>query len=97
MSLLERGGAESERIRNRLRSIPPDDVATTIVSYEEQTRGWLARIAQVSAPERQIVQYAKLKRQLQNYCRVAVLDFDERSAQEFAGLQQAKIRIGTRT
>ncbi len=44
-SLIEYGGTEYERIRARLRTVPPDDVATTIISYEEQTRGWLARIA----------------------------------------------------
>jgi len=32
MSLLERGGAEGETLRMRLRSIPPDDAATTIIS-----------------------------------------------------------------
>ena len=95
MSLLERGGPESEQIRSCLRLIPQDDVATTIVSYEEQTRGWLGRIAQFSDPERQVVLYAKLKQQLQNYCRVAVLDFDERSAQKLVTLQKAKLRIGT--
>ena len=39
MSLLQRGGAEGRQIRLRLREMPQDDVATTIVSYEEQMRG----------------------------------------------------------
>lgn len=39
MSLLERGGAEGAMIRSRLRTVAQDDVATTIISYEEQTRG----------------------------------------------------------
>jgi len=95
MSLLERGGAESDILRERLRSVAPDDVANTIISYEEQTRGWLARIAQVSDPVRQIILYTELKRQLQNYSRVALIDFDDDAAQEFLRLQKAKVRIGT--
>ena len=46
MTMLERDGAEAKRLRARLALIPLDDVATTIVSYEEQTQGWLALLAQ---------------------------------------------------
>jgi len=35
MSLLQRGGAEGDRIKQRLSELPPHDVATTIVNYEE--------------------------------------------------------------
>ena len=73
MSLIDHGGTEYERIKVHLRTVPPDDVATTIISYEEQTRGWLARIAQMSTPERQIAVYSELKRQLRNYCDIAVV------------------------
>lgn len=76
-------------------SLPPDEVATTIISYEEQTRGWLARIAQFPDPERQVALYAQLKRQLQNYCRVAIVDFDDRAAQELLRLQKSRVRVGT--
>jgi len=95
MSLIEHGGAEFERIRAHLRDVPPDDVATTIVSYEEQTRGWLARIAQMTTPERQVSVYAELKRQLRNYCDIAIVEFGPTAAAEFRRLRQAGIRIGT--
>jgi len=95
MSLLQRGGAEGQRIWQRLRALPPDDVATTIVSYEEQTRGWLARIARATTLERQMSDYGELKQLLQNYCNLAVLDFDVRAAAEFERLRQAHVRIGT--
>ncbi|WP_395144690.1 type II toxin-antitoxin system VapC family toxin [Armatimonas sp.] len=70
-------------------------MATTIISYEEQTRGWLARIASLSDASLQAVHYLQLKRQLQNYCRVAVVDFDQQAVQEFMTLRQAKLRLGT--
>ena len=95
MSLLDRGGPAGEILRTRLRTIPPDDVATTIISYEEQTRGWLARIAQLRTVDRQLAAYRELKRQLLNYCHIPVTDFDERAADKFGQLRRAGIRIGT--
>ena len=95
MSLLERSGPEGARIRDRLSRVPPDDAATTIVSYEEQMRGWLARLAGKQSPHHQFAAYRELKRQLRNYCEVAVVDFDERAIAEFERLKKARIRIGT--
>lgn len=42
LSVLERGGVEAQRLSSRLANIPAEEIAATIVSYEEQTRGWLA-------------------------------------------------------
>src|SRR6195256_2630868 len=95
MSLIKHGGVEYERIKVRLRAVPPDDLATTIISYEEQTRGWLARIAQMTTPERQIAVYSELKRHLRNYCDIAVVEFDTKAAAEFKRLRQVGVRIGT--
>ena len=95
MSLLQRGGAEGQRIRRRLRTVPPDDVAITVISYEEQTRGWFARLARASTPERQIFDYGEVKNLLRDYCSIAVLDYDAAAAAKFQRLRDAKIRIGT--
>ena len=95
MSLLQRGGAEGQHIRRRLRTVPPDDVATTVISYEEQTRGWFARLARASTPEHQIYDYGQVKNLLRDYCKIAVLDFDTNAAAEFQRLRDAKIRVGT--
>jgi len=45
MTVLERGGPSSAVLVSRLRKVPLFEVATTIVVYEEQTRGWLAKTA----------------------------------------------------
>ena len=95
MSLLQRGGAEGQRIRRRLRNIPPDDVAITVISYEEQTRGWFARLARAATPERQVFDYGEVKNLLRDYCSLAVLNFDNDAAAEFRRLRTAKIRVGT--
>ena len=95
MSLIQRGGTEGQRIRQRLRTLPLDDVATTIVSYEEQMRGWLARLARATTQERQTFDYRELKKLLQSYCSFAVLDYNAEAAAEFQRLFALKLRIGT--
>ncbi|RRR71966.1 MAG: hypothetical protein EI684_10800 [Candidatus Viridilinea halotolerans] len=68
LSVLERGGAPAQRLRQRLQTIAPDNVAATIVSYEEQTRGWLAYIAKARSREEQVTAYTYLQRPLQVFC-----------------------------
>jgi len=95
MSLLQRGGAEGHRIKRRLSQAPPGEVATTIVNYEEQTRGWLARLARATTVDRQVSDYGELKTLLQKYCSVPIVDFDAEAASQFERLKQAQVRIGT--
>ncbi len=95
MSMLEWGGEGSAGLRERLADVAPDQVATTIISYEEQMRGWMAYIARAKSMAQQLEAYQRLRRHLENYRQVPVLDFDEVAAQEFQRLQHAKIRVGT--
>ncbi len=95
ISLIQRGGEEGQRIIRRLRDMPPDDVGTTIITYEEQMRGWLSRIAQASSSERQVVIYGELKRLLNRYCQLAVLEYDTAAAEQYERLRQEHRRLGT--
>src|SRR5438874_1582620 len=95
MSLLERGdSAAGGRLRARLEQLPADEWVTTIISFEEQTRGWLSAIAKARSVARLIEAYGRLSRQLDNYCRMIVLQFDERAATEYQRLRQSRLRIG---
>ncbi len=66
MSLLEWGGDDSTRLRERLADLDNDQLFVTIVSYEEQIRGWMAYIAKARSPEQEVVAYARLRHQLAN-------------------------------
>jgi len=95
MTILEREGPGAVRLRSRLAAVPLDDLATTVISYEEQTRGWLAYMARLRTESSRIQAYVFLKRHIEVYCRVAIIQYDARAAAEFERLKQAKIRIGT--
>lgn len=96
ISLLEFGSSEAARcLIQRLDSIPEAEVVTTIISYEEQTRGWLALTARCRTLAAHVEAYRRMKAQLRNYCGVTVLDFDDSAAMTFARLQKHKLRIAT--
>jgi tRNA(fMet)-specific endonuclease VapC len=95
MSLLEWGGEESFLLKERLADYDPQVVVTTIVTYEEQIRGWMAYIARARSTSQQIEGYRRLRNQLENYRQIPVLDFDERSGEFYQQFRRSRIRIGS--
>ena len=96
MSLLEWSGAQgSAPLRTRLATLQPAEVVTTIISYEEQVRGWMAYIARTRSITQQVEAYRRLHRQLDNYCRIPVIAFDAPAAVRFQQLRRTRLRIGT--
>jgi tRNA(fMet)-specific endonuclease VapC len=60
LSFVQRGtGREYETLAERLDSLD-EDVAVSIVSFEEQMRGWLAFIARTRSSVQETGAYAKL-------------------------------------
>jgi tRNA(fMet)-specific endonuclease VapC len=95
LSVIDRGGANAQRLLQRLTSINPAQVVMSIIRYEEQMRGWLSYAAKAQTLEKQVEAYKELKRQLTNYCTIPIIDFDEQSAQEFQRLRKLYPRLGT--
>ena len=86
---------EAERLRARLKNLPPDEAVTTIDSFEEQMRGWMDRLAKAKTVAREVAVYDRLLRQLRNYCAIRILEFDDRAAVEFQRLRKQKVRVRT--
>jgi tRNA(fMet)-specific endonuclease VapC len=84
------------RLSERLRSQSPEEVVTTsIVSVEEQMRGWLAAIAKERQAKRQVFGYCELARLFDYFRTFTILLFDDAAAEQFDSLRAAKIRLGT--
>ena len=95
LSLLDREKyLESSKLRQKLEPFSPDELFTTIITFEEQMRGWLSYIAKSKTIEQQIFAYQMLHSFLESYRNTAVLDFDENAAKVFQDLKSQKIRIG---
>jgi tRNA(fMet)-specific endonuclease VapC len=93
MSLMQRGTVEGQALFRRLMSgnIAP---TTTIVTYEEQMRGWLDLLARSTKFEAQVRAYQLLHQHTVNYQRITVLPFDAVAIQEYQNLRKAYPRLG---
>ena len=96
LSVLERNTQPgSTTLRAHLAHLPPDEVVTTIISYEEQMQGWMAHLAQSQAVAQQVVAYGRLLQHLDNYRRIPILEFDGAAAVIFQRLRRARRHVGT--
>lgn len=90
----ERGSTAGSRLRARLEPSRPA-IAVSIVTVEEQTRGWLAEISRQRDLHRQIIPYAKLQRQIEAFADWIILPWDADSAKLFLNFRRQGVRIGT--
>ena len=72
-----------------------DDVALTVITVEEQLRGWLAMIHQAKLPEEQIHPYDRLEYLVGFFTLWDIQQFDGLAVGEFKNLKKAKLHIGT--
>lgn len=86
---------EGQRLRFRVERLKPEGRITTIITFEEQVRGWMSFLAQARSLEKQVGAYRRLKAVLDRYLKITVLEFDEAAAVEFKRLQGLRLRIGT--
>ncbi|HYG77431.1 MAG TPA: type II toxin-antitoxin system VapC family toxin [Planctomycetota bacterium] len=94
-SILDHTGTLSEKVRGHMMLAGIDNVCTSIITYEEQTRGWLSYIGRAKSPADEINAYRLLSKHIETYRYVRVLSFDQHASWHFQRLQKAGIRIGS--
>lgn len=94
ISIMDRGGSAAQPLLSRLILVKPNQVFTTIITYEEQMRGWLSYTAKTSIITKQIAAYQKLERHIANYRKILVLSFDEKAGEVFQNLRKQYPRLG---
>ncbi|WP_334310337.1 type II toxin-antitoxin system VapC family toxin [Microcystis aeruginosa] len=93
--MLDRGGQPAQQLLKKLAAIRSSEVATTIITYEEQMRGWLSYIAKANSIETQVVAYRRLEKHLANYRTIPIVGFDEKAGQVFQELRVTYPRLGS--
>jgi tRNA(fMet)-specific endonuclease VapC len=87
---------EYVRLRARIAQLdPPEPVATTVITYEEQSRGRLASVNSARSPRQLAQAYSHLRHHILNYRKIPIIEFDEAAAEIAATLQRSKLRLGT--
>ena len=94
LSELERNLARGRRLAVKLDS-NPEEKAITVVTVEEQTRGWLAQIARQRDVRHQVAAYTKLQVQIQAFAEWLMLPWDTDCADLFLEFRRQGVRIGS--
>jgi tRNA(fMet)-specific endonuclease VapC len=68
---------------------------TTIITVEEQLRGWLARISSINQVHAQIDAYAQLSERVTFLAAFTFLPWDAEASQLFNRIRRQGVRIGT--
>jgi tRNA(fMet)-specific endonuclease VapC len=82
-------------LRQRLHRFPPDDIATSIVSFHEQVQGWLAFLNRARKPEQFVTAYTKLEAMWRWFLKMNVLSFTAEAQARFGDLRRRCPRLKT--
>lgn len=94
LSELDRSSTSGASLNQRLEA-SGDEVATTIITAEEQLRGWLAQIRQHQQPHQWISSYQRLQGRIEFFAAGLVLPWNNAAADVFQSLRSRAIRVGT--
>jgi tRNA(fMet)-specific endonuclease VapC len=94
VSALGFSSAASLRLLERINA-SGQEVATTIVTVEEQLRGWLAEIHRLINPHRQILAYDRLQHRIEFFAAWNVLPWNTGAADLFVRFRREGVRIGS--
>lgn len=95
LSILDQDTLEAFNLGRRLAGIPPEEVAVSMITYEEQMRGWLAYAARANTKVRQVEAYQKLRLHVDRFCKIPLIDYDANAVERYEQIRQARIRVGT--
>lgn len=91
-SLFQHGSAEVAR---RVRSIPSEQLAITIITAEEQLTGWYTQVRKARDPEKLAHAYEGLFSIVESLKRMSVLPYTSAAIRRHVQLRKSLRRIGT--
>lgn len=95
LSVLRFGsGSKTAALSKRMAASIDQDFAVTIITVEEQMRGWLSAVGRIRDPERQTAAYEGLEELFRYFARWMIASFDIGAAREFKRHRNNKVRIG---
>jgi tRNA(fMet)-specific endonuclease VapC len=84
-----------DRLLTRLDQLPPDDIATSIISFHEQAQGWLAYLNRSRKPEQIVAAYDKLEVIWRWFLRMNVASYTADAQANFSVIKRACPRVKT--
>lgn len=84
-----------DRLVARLDQLPADDIATSIVSFQEQVQGWLAYLNRARKAAQIVEAYSRLETLRRSFLRMNVLSFTAEAQAIFGEVRRQVPRIET--
>jgi len=81
-------------IGRRFLEHPPESLAISVLSVEEQLSGWYTQLRKAKRPERLAWAYRRLTENIRFLARLQVVTYDEKAMERFETLRKQKIKIG---
>ncbi len=94
ISLIQRGGAEGQRILAKLAHFRESEICVTVITYEEQIKGWLKALAAAKRREDIAFGYLGLKQTARDFCAIDILSFDVAAIEQYEKLRTIYRRLG---
>jgi tRNA(fMet)-specific endonuclease VapC len=88
-------GPAYDQLSARIDASPDQDIATTVITFEEHMRGWLAEIRRARDIAELVHPYDQLIKLVRFFHAWDILRFSEESVTQFNNLRRQRIRIGT--
>lgn len=88
-------GMAYDALAARMDASPDQDFSTTVVTFEEHMRGWLAGIRRAREIADEVRPYDQLIKLVRFFQAWDILRFSERAASTFRELRQQRVRIGS--
>ena len=95
LSLMDRGTSGGLKILSRLRNLSPDDYGISVVTYAEQAKGWLSKVAEANSAEAEVRAFDKLQKSLTFCTAFAIWGYTPEAAAKCMELKKRKGRVGT--
>jgi tRNA(fMet)-specific endonuclease VapC len=86
---------EYVRLQARIAQVPREEqILTTVINYEEQTRGWLDYAARAKTDRQLAEAYGRLRKHLVKYRSMEIVAFDLAAVELFGTLRSTYRRTG---
>jgi tRNA(fMet)-specific endonuclease VapC len=93
--LLQQSGPEFEILQERLSQQRPEDIATTIITFQEQIEGWFVYLKKARNIDGALRAYRRMGLVLEYFCKSEVLPFSSDAQRHFENSRRQGIRVGT--
>ena len=78
---------------SHVRTVAPGDLATSVVTVEEQLSGWYTQLRQAKQTERLAWAYRRLAATVRFLAQILIVDFDERAIYRCEELKKLKLKV----